>query len=166
MIALMFLIAIAVWLVVVTILTIFIPRIVKQGWLRIVVRLILFLVLLVAPIADEWIGKMQFNDLCKKEAVIKLSSDWRSVKRAKDVSTGPNYLGGYFIRIKEYHDIYLDIDTGQKFLEFKTFITKGGMLSDRFGFGLGGSISCSPPDRSQVFHMINIDELLKRGEIK
>ena len=52
MIALMILAGIAIWLVVVIALTVWIPRVLGDGWPRTIARLILFPVLLVLPIAD------------------------------------------------------------------------------------------------------------------
>lgn len=166
MIALMILAGIAIWLVVVIALTVWIPRVLGDGWPRTIARLILFPVLLVLPIADEWIGRRQFKELCEREAAVTLSPNWQIVKRAQKASAGPVYLNGYIIQIREWTTKFIDADTGKEFFLSKAFITNGGILFGRFGLGLGTSRSCSPPDEFQIMHMINIDQLLKQGEIK
>lgn len=162
MIALMILAGIAIWLVVVIALTVWIPRVLGDGWPRTIARLILFPVLLILPIVDEWIGRRQFEQLCQREAVVHLSPDWRSIKRAKGPIEEEIYLKTYAIQIREIRQKYIDVDNGRKFMEIKWFFREWGLLGRIVGAGgLGhfSSMSCSPPDRSQILEMINIDKL-------
>ena len=104
--------------------------------------------------------------ISEREAAVTLSPNWQIVKRAQKASAGPVYLNGYIIQIREWTTKFIDADTGKEFFLSKAFITNGGILFGRFGLGLGTSRSCSPPDEFQIMHMINIDQLLKQGEIK
>ena len=130
------------------------------------ISLLVFPVVLVAPVADELIGRWQFNRLCEREAVVTLSPDWGSVKRAgkRDFPIVP--LDGYFIRILSQRMEYFDIDTGKNFFTQQAFHAKGGFLAYRMGLGLGTSTACWPKDRFQVSNMLNIDQLLKQGDQK
>jgi len=114
MIALMFLAGIAVWLVAVIILTVWIPRIIGPGWLRTIARFILFPALLVAPIADEWIGRRQFKELCEREDKIYLSPNWMDVKKAKELRT-PIKINRQITNTQGSKFEYIDINTGVVF---------------------------------------------------
>ena len=161
MIALMFLIAIAVWLVVVTVLTIFIPRIVKQGWLRIVVRLILFPALLVAPIADEWIAGEQFKALCEKDAVLYLSPDWRNVKNAKEILTRISPKR-YVVDVHEFRYDYIDTRTEKIFFSFTLINREGGFLVKKISWSTPPRYFCGPGNLHEVYQMVDHDGLLKK----
>ena len=163
MIALMFLLGAALWLVVVIVLTVWIPRILGDGWPRTIARLILFPVLLVLPIADEWIGRRQFKELCEKEAVVKLSPNWRSTKYARVIREPEINLPEYFIPIQSQTIKYLDANSKEVFLEYKIFFTYGGFLMTKIGFGLGLFRSCSPPNKDEVLKSLSDINFLKDG---
>ena len=166
MIGLIALAAIAVWLMVTIHLCKRIPDWLGMTRFAKAAQYLLFPVLLLLPIADELIGAWQFKRLCEREAAVTLSPNWQIVKRAQKASAGPVYLNGYIIQIREWTTKFIDADTGKELFLSKAFITNGGILFGRFGLGLGTSRSCSPPDEFQIMHMINIDQLLKQGEIK
>lgn len=128
------------------------------------VTLLVFPVVLVAPMADEIVGRWQFHRLCEKEAVVWLSPDWEKVKRARRVSLPRSDVPGSVIRIYSQGSEYLDFDTGKKFMTHPHFYTYGGILFDRFGLGLGGSTSCLPKNAQAIEKMINFYELLKQGK--
>ena len=166
MIALMILVGIAIWLVVVIALIVWIPRVVGEGWPRTVARLILFPVLLVLPIVDEWIGRMQFKELCEREAVVNLSGEWENVRKAEGPIEEVENLDNYIIPMEIIHQKYIDAGSRKEFLEIKWVFRKWGLFGRLVGLeslGLFSSMSCSPKNRSQVLKMINIDEL-KRGK--
>jgi hypothetical protein len=168
MIALMFLAGIAAWVVVVIVLTVWIPRVLPPGWWRAIARLVLFPVLLVLPIADEWIGRKQFAALCKREDAMHLSPDWREVKRASD-ATSPylKKLSGYAVRIEENEIMYRDMDTGKIFLRFSFFYNYGGFLMDKIGLRLSGAPpTCKPSNYYQVTRQIDLQKLLDQGSGK
>lgn len=166
MIFLMFLVGFGLWLTVAVMLCKRVPRwlgVTKHGA---VISVLLFPVVLVAPVADEIIGRWQFNRLCEREAVVTLSPDWEKVKRAlaKELPTIP--IDGYAIPIRVQRGEYVDMDTGQPFLAFKAFHTKGGLLFGRLGLGLGQTTSCWPKNLTKVMNEINSDLLIKNGKTK
>lgn len=166
MIGLLFLFGICLWLIVAILLSRSIPR-----WLGVTkygaaLSVLLFPVLLAAPVADEIIGRWQFNRLCEREAVVTLSPDWEKVKRARLVSLPRSDVAGALIRIYSQGGEYVDIDTGKTFMTYPHFYTYGGFLFDRLGLGLGGSTSCLPKNAQAIEEKINFYELLKQGESK
>ncbi|MCV2367428.1 hypothetical protein [Roseateles oligotrophus] len=163
MIGILFLIVIAIWLVAAVLLSKRIPR-----WMGIkkhatVASLLLFPLLLTAPIADELIGSWQFNRLCEREAVVTLRPDWERVKRAQDNDDAITQIDGYVIPISVQRVEFIDADTKQPFLTYKGFHTEGGFLM-RHGLGLDGETSCWPKDKTQILNNLNIDQLLKQGK--
>ncbi len=168
MIGLMFLAGIAVWLVVVSYLSKWILDLLDPKWRKAPVRALFFVVLLILPMADEIIGRWQFNRLCERESVIYLSDDWQKVKRAKNVSLDQSLeLAGYATRIQESELRYQDADTGKIFLRYKSFRNYGGLLMDKIGLRLSGEpTSCWPINDSQVRKEINLQKLLDQGGVK
>lgn len=166
MIGLLFILGFGLWLVAAIYLTKRIPR-----WLGVTKHLtatsvLLFPVVLAAPVADELIGRWQFHRLCEREAVVTLSPDWEKVKRARERDIPSVTLNGYFIRIRSQRMEYFDIDTGKNFLINQAFHAYGGFLAYRMGLGLGTSTSCWPKGDDQIYRQINLDELIKQGKTK
>ena len=80
MIFLMVLAGIGVWLTAAIMVSKRIPR-----WLGVtkhtkLVSVLLFPVVLAAPIADDLIGRWQFYRLCNREAVVTVSPNWETVR--------------------------------------------------------------------------------------
>lgn len=166
MAGILFLIGIGLWVTVAIILSKKIPC-----WLRVtkhsaVISVLLFPVLLAAPVADEIVGRWQFNRLCEREAVVTLSPDWERVKRALDNDDPIIGVDGYAIPIRVQRVEFVDADTGEPFLTYKGFHTYGGFLFGRLGLGLGQSTSCWPKDKTQILNKLGIDQLLKQGAMK
>jgi hypothetical protein len=161
-----FILGIALWFGVTIVLSIKIPRWIGINQHTNIASVLLFPLVLVAPITDEVIGRWQFDRLCEREAVVTLSPDWVNVKRAKRVSLPRSDVDGYFIRIYSQGSEYIDIDTGITFMKHPHFYTYGGFLLNRLGLGLGESISCLPKNTQAIEKMINFYELLKQGESK
>lgn len=166
MIALMLLAGIAVWLVVVSYFSKWIVGLLHPQWQKAPVRALFFVVLVILPIADEIIGRWQFNRLCEREAVVWLSSDWENIKRASKSEIPFKSLHGYFIPIELQQIEYVDLERNQVFLSFKAFHTNGGLLLGYLGLGLGNSTSCWPKDWVEVTNKVNTDKLTKEGKLK
>ena len=166
MIFLMFLVGFGLWLTAAIMLCKRIPRwlgVTKHGA---VISVLLFPVVLAAPVADELIGRWQFNRLCEREAVVTLSPDWEKVKRAGKRDIPIVTLDGYFIRVLSQRVEYFDIDTGKNFLTNQAFHADGGFLAYRMGLGLGTSTVCWPKDDNQIYRQANLEELIKQGKTK
>ena len=166
MIFLMFLAGFVLWLTAAIMLSKRIPR-----WLGVTkhtktVSVVLFPLVLTAPIADELIGRWQFNRLCEREAVVTLSPDWEKVRRARARDIPSVTLDGYLIRIQSQRMEYFDVDTGKNFFPNQAFHAYGGFLAYRMGLGLGGSTACWPKGDNEIYKQVNLDELIKQGKAK
>jgi hypothetical protein len=163
---LMFVGGFGLWLTAAVMLSRRIPR-----WLGVtkhvtVISALSFPIVLAAPIADDLIGRWQFYRLCEREAVVKLSPDWETVKRAQHTDIPIVPVSGYVMPIEVQRAEYVDLDSGRTFLSFKAFHTHGGLLFGRIGLGLGQTTSCWPEDWIQITNKVNIDQLLKQGRAK
>lgn len=166
MIGLIALGVIVLWFVAAAMLSARIPR-----WLGLkthhrVLSMMLFPLILAAPLADEFIGRWQFKRLCEREATVTLSPEWQSVQRVKENEFHLERLPGYVIPIDAQPVVYTDLDTGKPFLSYRGFHARGGLLMGRLGLGLGGTTSCWPSDSHALYTNLKINELLKRGEAK
>lgn len=130
-----------------------------------VVSVLVFPFVFLAPVADELIGRWQFHQLCEREAVVWLSPDWETVRRAKDNDDPMYELDGFVFPIKVQYIELVDIDTKLPFVKIRAFHTKGGFLM-RHGLGLDGITSCWPPDWIQVMNQVDSEKLLKQGKMK
>jgi hypothetical protein len=167
MIFLIFLTGFVLWLTVTIMLSKKIPRwlgITKNGA---VISVLLFPLILVAPIADELIGRWQFKRLCEREAVVTLSPDWAQVKRARQKPDVRRDFDGYLIPIHSWGGDIVDVDTGKVFFTSKSLFTSGGFLFGRLGLGLDTqATSCQPVNIQAVQKQVNLFELLKQGKTK
>lgn len=151
------------WLVISVVISSKIP-----DWLRIkkhttAITVLLIPVVLLAPIADEIIGRAQFHYLCKKEAVVWLSPDWKQVNFATVNDDPIAEMHGYIIPIRVQRIEFINSETKEPFLSYKGFHTKGGFLM-RNSLGLNFTTSCWPKDSTQILKELNIDQLLKHGK--
>lgn len=121
-----------------------------------------FVMLLVAPIAQDIVGMWQFDQLCKERAVVWISPEATTVKRAKDTSPGTIELAGYWIPIRLQRAEYSDVETGKPFLAEVGLHTKGGLVGSVAS--LGNTRSCWPQANREVFKELDIDKLLKQGK--
>jgi len=167
MIGLMFLIGIGLWLTAAIMICHSIPR-----WLGVtkygaVLSVLLFPVVLLAPVADEVIGRWQFNRLCEREAVVTLSPDWERVMRARQEPDVRRDFDGYMIPIHSWGGDIVDVDTGKVFFTSKSLFTKGGFLFGRLGLGLDSqATSCHPVNIQAIQKQVKLFELLKQGGTK
>ena len=165
MIALLFLLGIGMWLAMAVMLSKKIPRWLGFTKHKTILSVLLFPAVLAAPIADDLIGRRQFQSLCEQEAVVTLSTDWASVNRAKSLYLTRIELDGSAIPIYSYNVQYVDVDKNKVFLSTKTLTTYGGFLH-RHLYGLGSASECRPKNVEQTFKQINIDNLIEKGKSK
>lgn len=163
MIALIFLLVIAAWVILAFLLSKFMP-----SWIGIkkyakAASLLMFPLLLAAPITDELIGQWQFERLCEREAVVTLSPDWRQVKRAKMMATNWIELQGNLIPVSLARIETFDLDTGKVFLVSQSLFTHGGFLRRNIGLN-GQATSCPPKNIEAIQAQVHLFELLKQGE--
>jgi hypothetical protein len=119
-----------------------------------------FTTLALLPFLDEIIGRWQFRELCRTEAVVWVSSSASKVSAARNIG-GFSERKGFLFPIKEQAITYVDASTGEAFYTIKAFHTPGGFLM-RQGLGLGNSSACWPPRWTSGEVGIDIEKLLKQ----
>ena len=165
MIGLLFLLGMGLWFIAAIMLSKRIPRWLGVTKYRAAISVLLFPVVLAAPIADDLVGRWQFYRLCDQEAVVTLSPDWERVKKARDVFLLRTEVGDTVIPIYLHVVQYVDIETEKVFLSTQMLTTSGGFLQ-RHLYGLGGSTDCWPKNLAQTFKEVNLDKLTKQGKSK
>ncbi len=137
------------------------------GWIGakrfgLVLGVVIFPVLLVAPVVDEIIGMRQFEQLCKERAVVRVSPEAAQVTSAK-ISTSPVVnLAGYWIEIQSQTVVYLNAETGRPFYSYESLITKGGRVA-RIAL-MGGTHSCTAKNIVETSNQLNLEKLLEQGK--
>lgn len=161
MIGLIFLVVGLIWLWFVGYLAVKIPRWFEMRsaatWWA---RLLLPPFLIIGPFVDEIVGMKQFERLCSARAVVWTSPNAEKVAKAVEEPTKYENLSGYWIPVQSRKISFLDADTGEPFMSYEMFGTKGGRIA-RFAL-LGGEHQCSPPSPNAL-NYLNIDRLLKMG---
>jgi hypothetical protein len=161
MIFLIFLVGAGLWLTTTFFLSKRIPRWVGIKQQTTLASVLLFPLVLTAPVADDLIGRWQFYQLCDREAVVTLSPDWQTVKRAKRMDTPSRHFNDYLVPINSQGGQYLDIESGKVFMTSQSLFTEGGFLR-RHLYGLNGqATSCHPKNLQAIQAQVNLFELLK-----
>jgi hypothetical protein len=162
----MFLAAIAVWVVIVSMLSKRIPRWLGVTRFKKSIGVVSFVVLLLLPIADDIIGQLQFNRLCKREAVFDLKPIWAEVTRAGMTSV-PLLPGEYIVPIHGTRYEYFDLDNQNIFFTLTRFSRKPGILRKMlWDGGFSNNDFCVPGSVYEIYRKINLDQLLRNGENK
>jgi len=168
------LIVLVIWLYVVKNI---IRYLVNDGWpdnFKIIVRVVLFLVLMIAPVADEVVVWFTFNDLCDKNSsvdidienakdkIVKLRTE-RDPNNSKYIKMPTRVINGALIPIVEESYKYVDPHTNKVVISYKVFRVKGGWLINALGISNNDSPLlfnniCYPADRFSIFQKYNIKE--------
>lgn len=132
-----------VWFFFVWWLTVFLTRKMPSGAMTTIVEYLLFAVLLVAPLADEIIGRFQFKALCKKNATVTLdttNTQGRTVWFGESLRTQMT-LGT--IEVSQAQRRYVDAKTQEPIYHYSRLEAKGGWLIRTLGI--------SDPDSPLLF---------------
>ena len=112
---------------------------------------------------DRIIGMIQFEYICYRKATVKLDPDWIKVRRAK-FETKETKLWGYLGPTSCTDYKYQDIDSGKVFFSFTQCSRGGGILLKKISFnGSSGGASCVAKEMPDIFHAINVDALIEKG---
>lgn len=126
------------------------PRLPAQPW-RSLIGLVVFVALLVAPVADEIVGGFQFRALCEKNAVFRMGVE-RPEGRSTKVLLKPSNetVPGTAITIYHTGIEYTDVQSGELVVQFDEYVAKGGLFIRALGISESnspitmGSHACSP----------------------
>jgi hypothetical protein len=164
-IGLLFLGALILWLLFMGYLTVKVPRWLRlKGPVKWLARLLLVPLLAVVPFVDHIVGMRQFERLCEEKAILRVFPNADQVKRAKVRFSDSHPLPGYLINISTSRSEYIDLDTGQVFMTWDNFNTRGGLIGGMEY--LGWNHGCSAQRGKQfesIKNRINIQSLLDKG---
>ena len=107
---------------------------IKGGVLKIAIQIILFAVVITAPLADEIIGGFQFRTLCEAESQVKYDKDKMANIEVKSDMLAAVKVEGLFVPVVSQTQTYTNTRTGKKVLYFKAFDADGGWLSRAISF--------------------------------
>jgi hypothetical protein len=159
--ALIFFVAIGLWLVLCIALARHIPiwlGVKRVGWAW---GLLLFPILVVAPVIDEVIGKQQFASLCEKRIFLD-NSDAIKARNIHRVTPPYTKLPGFWIPIEMRTVKYVDDETNQVILSNDDYHTKGGWLfGNSYIFGMEKYCLNRPEEIEQ---MRRLEQLIEQGK--
>ncbi len=121
-----------------------------------------FVALLVAPVADEIVGKFQFDALCAKYAV-DVVDEARAVNRRVlfEPRTANQYANGTAVRIQINPFRFRDAQTEEVLASFHMLEARGGLLVRMLGISetsapltFGGG--CEPPNAFEFLKRLNM----------
>ncbi len=101
---------------------------------RLILMLLIFGLILASPVADEIIGGIQFRELCRENAVLRIDAEKAKGKMVREV-IGPSneVLQGTIITVYHTHLSYRDSTTGQEIASTDSYVAKGGFLIRTLG---------------------------------
>lgn len=159
----LFLIAVAIaWLAAVVVLTRWVTRRFRSTASKFVSGLVVFPVLLAAPLTDELIGKRQFDLLCKKYAVVVIDEQHAMNRRVvTTIRQEDRFAQGTAVRIRIDPYTYRDTETNQVLVSYHTLHAEGGWLIRVLGISeTNGPLlfhsGCAPDDRYAFKKKFNI----------
>ena len=113
----------------------------------------LFILVFIAPVADDIIGGFQFRAMCSEGGVPIYVKEEVQGKTIKYQSSGWEYLNNTIIPIREITINWVDPETDKVLFSYKDYKAKGGLLSRFIGFPEGSppytfNASCGNGNRS------------------
>ena len=116
---------------------------------------VVFAALLIAPVADEILGGIQFKAMCERQAVLKIDAEkvrGRTLKRLWVESFPANTV----LRVRRVTYQLLDVGNGEEVGKYATLSVGGGWLIRTLGISEGNApllinpMSCDPIRHSRV----------------
>ena len=153
---------VVVWLVAVLAFTRWATRRFKSLAMKVVSSVALFPTLLLLPVADEVVGKVQFESLCKKYAVQVVDESHAMNRRVVYERRGTDqFAEGTAVEIRIDPIIYRDAETNQVLVSYHTLHAKGGLLIRTLGISETNSPllfrrGCAPQDQDAFKKKFNI----------
>lgn len=149
MIALVALLAMALWCLIAFVLARAISALFPASWWRWPGGVLVFGVVFVMPVLDEMIGRRQFEALCKASPGIQVDRTTARGRTVYDARGELAEVGGMWIPVVARPVRFVDVHSGETVLHFRSYTAYGGLLATTVGFPEGGTPlsftgSCSP----------------------
>jgi hypothetical protein len=150
------------WIAVALALTMLLTRYVSRNWLRVLLRICIFILLLIAPLADELIARHQFRELCSTP--ISVDREKALGRTVSSAPSKPTPVSGAAVPMSTLTWRYVDATTKEVVLEFVTVHAKGGWLVHAFSLSerdhpLVFPSYCEPEERRTIFAELHIQKL-------
>ena len=150
------------WLIIVITVTRLVVKRTKSSAAKVVGGVVVFSILLIAPLADEIIGKIQFEALCEKYAVAEI--DERDAINRSVIYVprkSDEYASHTAVKIRIDQKVYRDAETKKVVVKFHTLTATGGWLIRTLGISETDSPLlfrhfCSPRGMSGFKRKLNI----------
>jgi hypothetical protein len=152
----------AAWLVIVLALARALTLRIKTASLRSIVTLLVVGVLLPLPLIDEFLGKRQFEQLCKDNAAIQVDRKTAVGKTVYYVPQPSVEVSGTWVRIVMKPQRFVDATTGEVVVSYNELEAVGGRLVQTFGISEGRvpltfTGSCGPVEKTRdLFRSLEI----------
>jgi hypothetical protein len=157
------LVVLAAWIFVAVKITGFFVRKIQFWVTKVLVAMVLFVLIFIAPVADDIAGGFQFRALCTPENI--LVYDEEKV-RNKRVITNESTVKtiNKIIPIRELTREWLDPVDGKVLITHKMYQAKGGWLSRSIGFPQGSPPytfdgGCDSKEYYELFEKLNITKV-------
>lgn len=107
---------------------------IKSRTKKITGRLIIFFILLPAPLSDELVGLFQFKSLCKQYAVVSIDEQNAANRQVRvEIRDRDTYAKGTALKIYIDPYVYRDIETNKIIVRYNTLQAEGGWLMRLLG---------------------------------
>lgn len=167
MIALIGLILVALWLVVAVVISKPISTWLGKTKYGGIASLLVFPMVLVAPMVDEIIGRWQFNQLCKTEGRVWLNPEWANTNAVREEQRKIDINKWVITPVYGVNHIYIDTKSGISVVEVSRFQRRYGFAYIHLVDWAGSSYeSCTPPEYMDIWKKINLSQLLTNGRNK
>jgi hypothetical protein len=163
---LILLFVLGVWFFIAKKLTSFLTTKMQVSTLKKATQVLLFAMILVAPVADEIVGGFQFRALCERGYLPIYDAAKAKGKTVYLKDVPDENISNSLIPIREEYWKYVDSATGETLLSWKEYHAKGGWLSRAVGFPQGSppytfNAICSSESNYFILKRLNIT-LVKR----
>ena len=109
------------------------------------------------------IGAIQFEYLCYRRTKVTLDPDWKNVQRAS-VTEKKRKQYGYFIPTYCTSIEYYDMDTKKIFFSYVFCENNPSSIMNAASLGNNNGDICIPKEASNISHMVDVRDLLQKGD--
>lgn len=168
MTGLFLLLLIGAWIAILLLIVFRVIKYVKPKVLAVIVSAVFSVFFMCLPVYDEIIGGHQFRELCISGTVLKIDEENAKNRKVFLRDSLDKDLDGYLVPIRFHDWDYLDVDTKESVLSWKTFTAKGGWLMRLLGISENSSPlifngNCYVQDAYyDVFKKLNITDIDRR----
>lgn len=157
----------AVWIAMVVALAYATTKRIEDAVWRSVVALVLVVVLIPLPLINEIVGKHQFEQLCKDNAVIHVDRATAFGKTVYLAESTDVEIKGKWLRFVVKPWRYVDVTTGETVVSYNTLMAEGGLFFRMIRISEGGvplifKGSCYPSelvDLQKLFQELNVTQI-------